>query len=51
MYDADVLSADDIGTMASVTYGAPFTDYTNVSRAITGDVAGAIYYSIDFANP
>jgi hypothetical protein len=51
VYDQDFFSADDTGTMASVTYSAPFTDYTNVNRAIGGAVAGAIYYSIDFVNP
>jgi len=26
-------------------------DVASASRAVTGGVAGAIYYSIDFANP
>jgi hypothetical protein len=51
VYDSDQLSADDIGTMSSVTYSAPFVDVASASRAVTGAVAGAIYYSIDFANP
>jgi hypothetical protein len=51
VWDADTLSGDDLGTMASITYSAPFVDVPSGSRAITGGVAGTIYYSIDFANP
>ena len=51
VYDDDSPSADDYGTMASITYSAPFADVPSAARSINGDVAGAIYYSIDFVNP
>lgn len=51
VYDDDSPLADDYGTMAAITYSAPFASVASASRAISGDVAGAIYYSVAFQNP
>ncbi len=51
VYDSDQFSADDLGTMSSITYSAPFADVPSATRAIGSAVAGTIYYSIDFVNP
>ncbi len=51
VYDDDAPFVDDSGTMGTIMYNAPFSDVASAPHTITGNVQGAIYYSIDFANP
>jgi hypothetical protein len=53
VYDDDSPLSDDYGIMSPITYSIPaLVDVPSAARSISGgDVAGALYYSIDYVNP